>query len=387
MIHWGRNLPVNVWGGTVDSAYYAQAPSAIVRLRSGDFEVNVMGNLYKRGIPYASETDAVLFDDSQSYELDRALRADIKHHATLSTLAQLTSRVYADSFDYQRRLDENAPNGCLRTSLQFCEYYDAGVAQWAGLEERLALNWLHDQTLVTTLGVDARGRWVGSKQDILDADTGQPVGPTKGTLSQGGSIISPYAEQTYSPTSWLDLNAGARVDVDNRYSPVLSPRGALAVRPAEKTTFKVIYSQAFRAPTLSETSIVDYTVAPSPGLGSETVRSLEASVEQRFATQRVIFGVFRSWWDDLVQSQPGQLDRGAQLMLQANHQEPLIVVRNQRLHPATRTWPRSTTTDGTAAGRDRSPTAACASDCPPRAPSCGSNEWRRSPLYPQIAPQ
>ncbi len=323
IVHYGRSLPVNVWGGTVSNADYAQAPSALLRLRSGDFEVNVMANLYRRGIPYSSSSETVLFDDPDSYEMDRALRVDVKHQATLSTLAQLTSRVYADSFDYQRRVDQPAPVGCLRTSLLYCEYYDAGVAQWAGVEERLALNWLHDQTLVTTLGVDARARWVGTKEDNLDTDTGKPIGPTEGRISDVGGVVSPYAQQTYTPTSWLDLNAGARLDMDSRYSPEISPRGAIAVRPFARTTFKVIYSQAFRAPTLSETSIVDYTVAPSPGLGPETVRSLEASVEQSFATQRVVFGVFRSWWDGLVQSQPVPI---AELsMLQANHQEPLIV--------------------------------------------------------------
>ena len=30
------------------------------------------------------------------------------------------------------------------------------------------------------------------------------------------------------------------------------------------------------------------------------VRSIEASVEQRYGTQRVFIGAFRSWWEDLV---------------------------------------------------------------------------------------
>ena len=322
-VQWGRSLPKNVWGGTVSSAYFAQAPSALLRLRSGDFEVNVMGNIYRRGVPYASTTQTVLFDDPNSYELDRALRVDVKHQATMSTLAQLTSRVYADSFDHRQRVDEDAPSGCLRTSIAYCEYYDAGVARWAGLEERLSLNWLHDQTLVTTVGVDGRARWVGTKQDNLDADTGKPLGPTEGRISNAGGIVSPYGQQTYSPASWLDLNAGGRLDMDSRYSPVLSPRGAFAVRPLEKTTFKVIYSQAFRAPTLSETSIVDSTVAPAPGLRTETVRSLEASVEQRFATQRVLFGVFRTWWENLIEAQPVSISELTHL--QMTGQEPAVV--------------------------------------------------------------
>jgi outer membrane receptor protein involved in Fe transport len=324
----GNGLPVDVWGGTVDSAYFTQAPSAQLRLRSGDFEINVFGNTYRRGIPYSSSFDNVEFDDAQSSELDRSLRIDVKHQATLSAVAQLTSRVYADSFDYQRRLDVDAYTGCLRGDLRVCQYYDAGVARWAGVEERLALNWFRDQSFVTTLGVDARERSVGTKEDVVDDVTGKPIEPTAGRISENGLLVSPYAQQTYSPASWVDFNAGARLDVDDRFSPVLSPRGAVSVRPFEKTTLKVIYSQAFRTPTWSETSIADFEVAPSPGLQPEVVRSVEGSIEQKFATQRLLFGVFRTWWTNLIES--GPISAAELQQLQAAHIEPTIVPNLQQ---------------------------------------------------------
>jgi outer membrane receptor protein involved in Fe transport len=321
-VSWGQGLPRATWGGPLHSAIFAQAPSALVRLRSGDFEVNLSGNLYRRGIPYSSSYFEVQFDDPSSYELDRSLRLDIKHSTSLSAVAQLSSRAYADSFDYQRRLDQSGLGGCL-SSLPVCEYYDAGVAQWAGLEERLGLNWLRDHSLVTTVGIDGRIRWVGTKEDQIDPSTGRAIGATEGRINSMGSVVSPYAEQTYSPTSWLDFNAGARLDIDNRYSPVLSPRGAVAIRPLEKTTLKVVYSQAFRSPGLAETSTVDYKVFSAPGLQPETVRSLEASIEQRFGSQRVLFGVFRSWWENLIEATPVT---GAELAsLQAQHLVPAFL--------------------------------------------------------------
>jgi outer membrane receptor protein involved in Fe transport len=322
-INFGRNLPANVWGGTESSAYFVQAPSAMMRLRSGDFEVNVFANAYRRGIPYSSSFGNVQFDDAQSSELDRSLRVDVKHQATLSNLLQLTSRVYADSFDYQRHLDVDGGTGCLNGNIAVCQYYDAGVARWAGAEERLALNWLHDQSLVTTLGVDGRVRWVGAKEDVLDTSTNRPIEPTAGRIDDTGGIVSPYIQQTYRPASWVDMNAGARLDMDSRFSPVLSPRGALAIHPFDKTTLKLIYSQAFRAPTIAETSLTDYQVAPSPNLKPETVRSVEVSVEQRFAAQRLLFGVFRTWWQNLIEFGPvSAADLSA---LQAENKEPLVV--------------------------------------------------------------
>jgi outer membrane receptor protein involved in Fe transport len=266
--------------------------------------LNVQANLYDRGIPYASEFYYVNFNDGRSSELDRALRFDIKHQATISSLVQLTSRLYADSFDYQRRLTGNGAVACLSNSAALCQYYDAGMARWIGLEERLTLNWLRDQTLVTTLGIDARERQVGAKQDQLDAGTGRPIAPTTGRLDDSGPNLGAYIQQTWNPATWVDLNAGARLDIANRFAPVLSPRGAAMLRPFEKTTFKVIYSQAFRAPTWAETSLSNNTVVPSLDLRPEKVRSVEALVEQRFGAQQLRLGAFTTRWTDLVETAP-----------------------------------------------------------------------------------
>jgi outer membrane receptor for ferrienterochelin and colicins len=292
----------NVWGGTVHRAHFMQAPSGFVRLRSGDFEIRLLVSAYRRGIPYASSAFAVEFDDPQTMELDRALRIDIKHQATVSPLVQLASRAYADGFDYQRRLDV-PPVPCFH-SVRVCQYYDVGVARWIGLEERLSLNWLHDQSLVTLLGVDAREQWASAKQDILDLDSGRPIDLTAGHIDRSASLVAPYIQQTYSPTGWLDLNGGARLDYDTRFSPVLSPRGAVALHPWETGTIKAIYSQAFRAPTWAETVLANYLVAPSDNVRPETVRSVEVSFEQQISTQRLLFGVFRTWWENLIESAP-----------------------------------------------------------------------------------
>jgi outer membrane receptor for ferrienterochelin and colicins len=297
----GQGLAPGVWGGTVHNAYFTQAPMAQLRLRTGDFEVNLFANTYRRGIPYdPADGTLVWFDDPNSGELDRAVRADVRHHAAIGAIAQLTSRLYGDAFDYQRRLDASQVAACYMNVA--CQRYDAGQARWVGIEERVALNWLQDQSLVTTLGVDARERQVEAKEDFVNLSTGRAILPTRGLLNANAPVISPYGQQTYAPAPWLDFNAGARLDVDTRFSPVLSPRGAVAVRPFEGDTVKLIYSQAFRAPTWSETSITDYEVAPTPNLQPETVRSVEASVEQRLGTQRVLFGVFRTWWDNLIES-------------------------------------------------------------------------------------
>jgi outer membrane receptor for ferrienterochelin and colicins len=312
-----------IWGGTLRDAYFAEAPSGSVRLRVGRLELNLLGSLYRRGIPYSNGAVNVDFDDPDSFEVDRALRLDLKHQATLSATVQLASRLYGDAFDHQRRVNRDGIGGCFQSHIQTCQYYDAGLSRWAGIEERLSLNWFGDLTFVTLAGIDARMRWVRAKQEALDFDTGQPFAPTTGRISDGDGIISPYLQQTWSPTRSLDINAGARLDADRRFDPIVSPRGAIAFSPYRSTTFKVIYSQAFRAPTWAETDASNYQQAKSDDLKPETTRSVEGSIEQRFGTHRILFGAFRTNWSNIVE--PAVLSITEKAALQVRGELPLAV--------------------------------------------------------------
>jgi outer membrane receptor for ferrienterochelin and colicins len=289
----------NVWGGTLKNGYFTEAPSAMLRFRSGDFELNLMASSYSRGIPYANSELPIMFDDAQNREVDRALRLDAKYEATLSSLVSLTSRVYADTTDHRRYLDVPGQL-CLQPNP--CRYYDAGLSRWAGIEEQFSFNWLHDQSLVTLVGIDVRERWASAKEDLSDATTGAYTAATSGHIDVNSLLVAPYVQQTYSPSKLFDFNAGARLDADIRFSAVLSPRGAAAVHPWDKGTFKAIYSQAFRAPTWSETTLANHLVAPSDSVQPETVRSIEGSFEQRLGAQRLIVSAFRTHWDHLIAS-------------------------------------------------------------------------------------
>jgi len=313
-----------IWGGKVSDAYFAEAPMGSLRLRVADFDISVLASAYRRGIPYTYGLVDVDFDDDQSYELDRALRFDIEHYAAASAFLQLTSRIYADGFDYQRRVNRDALQGCFRSGFSTCQYYTAGRARWAGIEERISLNWLKDSSLVTLVGLDARMRWVSAKEDALNFDTGEPFTSSTGVVDARAGLLSPYLQQTYKPNLWLDLNFGARLDVEERISPIVSPRGALAIRPFELTTLKGVYSQAFRAPTWNETDVGTIRQARAGSLEPEVVRSLEGSIEQRVATQRLMFGVFRTWWENLVE--PRTLTGAERGELQSRGELPINAV-------------------------------------------------------------
>src|SRR6185436_12529276 len=76
---------------------------------------------------------------------------------------------------------------------------------------------------------------------------------------------------------------------------------AFAVDPWKNGVIKGIYSEAFRAPSYYESAYhpADQSIVFTD-LRPETVRGVEASVEQRIGTQRLLLGAYRTWWDDMI---------------------------------------------------------------------------------------
>jgi outer membrane receptor for ferrienterochelin and colicins len=290
-----------VWGGVASHEYSTQIPTGYIRLAWGDWQLDARAESYQRATPYPNQfnTNYGDFDDPGTYELDRWLSADLKHRAAVSSIAQLRSRLYGDAYDYQQRINTSAAEDCLAGQANGCRRYLLGVSRWAGLEEQLSVDWLHDGALTTLFGVDGRLRFVTSKTDVTGADSGSTQ--TVADYTRTESLVAMYAQQTWRPAPWLALNVGGRLDDDQRFGTKLSPRAAVAIDPWRGGTLKLLYSEAFRSPTAYETSYTDrVTQVPAPDLKPETVRSVEASIQHRFGSHRILFGAFRSWWSDMA---------------------------------------------------------------------------------------
>lgn len=295
------------WGGVADQSYYVREPGAQVHVVWGDFDLNVHASTFQRETPYRGRFthSDVDFNDPSSYDLDRSLWIDLRHHAALSAVVELTSRAYADTWDYRDTLDASEISACITLPLQgsnpTCTYKGEFASRWVGLEEQISFDWLKDDSLVTLVGVDGRLRFVGSKLDTSDFATGRPVASSTGLIHEYDQALGVYAQQTWQPTRWLGLNGGARFDEETRYTGNVSPRVAATANAWRGGTFKAIYAEAFRAPSWIETNFSGPLQIPGGNLEPERVRSIEGSFEQRFGAQRLLFGAFRSWWSNLVE--------------------------------------------------------------------------------------
>jgi len=298
-----RNGPATgTWGGVDNGTYWSKVPAGQVRFISGNLELNVHASSYERSIPYRSNFTHPYNDfDNPGPELDRNLWADVKYRMPLSTIVQLTTRGYADTADEQVWLNTSSPTICRYYSVRTCQFHFIGSSQWGGVELQSSFDWLKDASLVTLLGVDERVRLVRSKTDTLDYDTQQYLAPSFGVINATDEVLGVYLQQTWQPTDWLGLNGGARLDSENRYNGQLSPRMAASAKVWKGGTLKAIYAEAFRAPSYTETNYSSVSNELAQGLVPERVRSVEASVEQRVGDQTLLFGAFRSWWNDMVE--------------------------------------------------------------------------------------
>ena len=295
--------PNGIWGGKATRAQYARAPSATLHLGWGDFDVSVRGATFKRAIPYRARyaSNAQDFDDPDSYQLDRNLSVDVAHHAALSPVVQLRTRLYGDSFDNQVFLDSSEASGCLFVNVGTCRYHATGISRWLGAEVQSSFDWRKDSSVVTLVGVDGRVRQVGFKIDATDYDTGRTLSPTQSRFAATERLLGAYLQQTWQPVRALALNGGVRLDLDERFARQLSPRLAASLKTWTGGTFKTIYSEAFRSPSWTESNLTGITQLPATGLRPERVRSIETSLDHEFGAQRLHFGLFRSWWTDLVE--------------------------------------------------------------------------------------
>ncbi len=295
--------PDGIWGGTASRSYYSEVPSGQLRVVSGPFELSLHASTFKRAAPYSSYTinrDSD-FDDPNSYSIDRSLWIDLKHHTSLSHVVDLTSRVYADSWDTRSFSNVSRVSGCRYAGTLTCSKRETGVARWLGAEVQSTFDWFKGGQLVTLLGADARARDLLYQQDVVDFDSGAHLRSSQGVIRERNAILGAFLQQTYRPVSEVFLNGGVRFDFDHRFSPVLSPRLAATGTIWRGGTLKAVYAEAFRAPSWVETSLATSDVILAESLVPERVRSLEASIEQRFGQQRISMSAFRSTWRNLVE--------------------------------------------------------------------------------------
>jgi len=158
-------------------------------------------------------------------------------------------------------------------------YRDRNASDWVGSE--LQLRWDPRPNSRLTFGAEYQEHWraeyLGRDGDAIDFNLDLPY-----------SILSFYLQDENQLTQNLALTFGIRWDDYSTVGSVSAPRVALVYHPRQSSTLKLLYGEAFRAPSLWESKTDVNLYKSNPALMPERIKTREAVWEQRLSA--ALFG-------------------------------------------------------------------------------------------------
>ena len=298
--NFGPRAQPGVWGGKATQSWFSEVPTSYARLIVGDFTLATRAGANTRSAPYNDYLVRSVgnFDPSNDYERDTFFDVSLRHEKAMSSLFTLSSQVYAASNRYRWFDSTSGVEDCDVWQTSGCKYDLIGIGRRLGADVRGSFEWHDALHMSTVIGGSAQIRNVYSRM-IVHSELGN--GHPMATMNTTDAVGAVHVQHSLRPFKEIDINLGGRFDIDQRFGSRFSPRTAVALTTWPGATWKTSYSEAFRAPTAYELNYTDHlTQVPASSLGPEITRTVELSFEQRIAAHRLFFGVFRSWWTDMV---------------------------------------------------------------------------------------
>jgi outer membrane receptor for ferrienterochelin and colicins len=191
---------------------------------------------------------------------------------------------------------------CPQQLLAGCSTDTTILTPSAGAELQATYDWTADGVTSTMIGV------TGVSRHLVAAINSEGVMPGDALandlyLDEVEYGAAAYLQQIVKASEAVVFNGGIRADYESRFGDKISPRLAVVIAPWKSASLKAIYSEAFRGPNIVESFFHSPSLLIRAGhLEPETVKSAEIAFEQRVGTHRFSYGVFRTWWSELVQT-------------------------------------------------------------------------------------
>jgi iron complex outermembrane receptor protein len=219
-------------------------------------------------IPTASF--GTIFNDPGTNTIDAPGYLDLKYDHKFGSDWGYRARFYYDHYTYDGTYidDDSASGGPSRVVNK-----DLGFGQRWGAEFDVSKKFWGNQTLIA--GSEFRDNF---KQDQENYD----VQPYFQYLNdrRASTIWAIFAQDSIPIRRNLVLDLGLRHDQYSTFGGTTNPRVDLIYSPFEKTTIKLLYGHAFRAPTAYELYEYGGGSEPNPHLKPETAKTSELVLEQ-----------------------------------------------------------------------------------------------------------
>jgi iron complex outermembrane receptor protein len=273
-------------------------------LHFGHFTLEGLGARREKGISTASF--AQVFNDHRSETTDSSGYLQLRYNRTILQDAELTASVYFDRALYHGVYVYSPVAGGSANVLN----EDASRGDVFGTNVRVtkALSEKHK----ATAGVEFRDN-LRQDQSNYNLNPFQPVLDDQ----RGSREWAIFVEDEFTIKKGLILNAGLRHDQYQPFGGTTNPRLALIYSPLKRTTVKLIYGQAFRAPNNYELYFGDQiSIEPNPSLRPEKIRTEELVWEQDLGGNfRISASGFANQFTDLINQ---EIDRTTGLIVYHN---------------------------------------------------------------------
>ncbi|MGZ3181556.1 MAG: TonB-dependent receptor plug domain-containing protein [Telluria sp.] len=253
----------------------------------GAWRATAMHARRDKGIPTASFDQP--FNDGRTATEDAQSYADLSWHGDRGTeqwLARAFAGRYSSVGDYVDVLEGGAVIN-----------RDGSVGTWWGMELKLVSLRFAGHKLVTGFEYQRDGKLQQRNFDV------SPYTPYLDD-TRSGNRAGVYAQDEWTLTRQVLLNAGLRYDRYAGMPGVTSPRAALIVQATPSGTFKAIYGRAFRQPNSYEKFyefLGEGGQLANPLLQRERIATREVAWVQQFGdSRRLTVSAFRNVVDNLI---------------------------------------------------------------------------------------
>ncbi len=263
-----------------------------------DFSLRAAMSKREKGIPNAPWD--VVFNDNRTRFIDEMGYVDLQWSRTLPGVVDLWARLAYDKYDFTGvYVYDYAENGDP-PDLHFPQ--DQARSRTVTGEFKATADLPRNHKL--TMGGEYRNVY-GEDQDYYDTLLGYYL-----QSREQEDILALYLQDDWRIMKTLAFNGGLRLDRYQAFGETFNPRLALIYNPLEKTTLKLLYGKAFRAPSAYERFYRDgISSQDNPGLGPEKIATWEVILEQYVgAAYRLSASGFHYRVDDLINQQKDPAD-------------------------------------------------------------------------------
>jgi iron complex outermembrane receptor protein len=255
--------PASGASGTARNCDSDQAGNLFGRLKYGHLTLEGARMVRDKTTPNAAYgTD---FNNPNSLTVDENWYLDLNYHHTVLQNTDITARLFFDDYRYKGNY---IYDGLLNQDKSHGQYWGS---------EFIVSKPFFANTHRVTAGAEFIDN-IRQQQSNIDFD------PYVSNLdsSESNQKWAIYVQDEYRVAPWLLINAGLRQDHYPSFGDSLNPRLAFIFQPQERSTLKLIYGTAFRAPNAFELYYDDGKTTQRPQhLEPEKITSYEAVLEHR----------------------------------------------------------------------------------------------------------